>query len=307
MRKLFYSNFNLLQKLSSFTLENIKMTGAVVWSQNDETLYISLDSGVLKIALDEYFRVSSAQVLKTDSYVCSVSIDASGKFLAAGCLDHSIWVWNGEDTDRVKVFLEHSESVGCVTFSNSESLLASVGTWDGFFIIRNYLNGIEVYKKKITSKNSLTAVAYDDKGQNYLIGDSAGNIFLIDTQTDKLRQINSKHETAILSIALNKNRTKFATGDINGNIYINGIHENDVFQLLVHDYGTRSMTFLDNEHELLSAGIGDGKISIWNLQKKHKLSKSIDRAGSLALAINSQQTALAVCGEDMTIDIFGVL
>src|ERR1700761_8262095 len=146
------------------------------------------------------------------SAVFSISTSADGKYLASGCDDGTIWVWNLETGNFFKRLSGHTSSVNSVCFSSDGQLIAS-GSWDYSVRVWNLESGKEVSKPFKGHTHSVSSVSFSPNGRLVVSGSYDQTIRIWNIETGKaIAEPFDRHESAVTSVSFSPDGTRIASG-----------------------------------------------------------------------------------------------
>src|ERR1700761_384386 len=146
------------------------------------------------------------------SAVFSISTSADGKYIASGCNDGMIWVWNLETGKLFKHLSGHTRWVASVCFSSNGQFIAS-GSRDNSIRVWNLESGKEVSQPLMSHTDYVTSVSFSPNGRFVVSGSHDKTIRIWDIETGKeIAEPLKGHEDWITSVSFSPDGMRIVSG-----------------------------------------------------------------------------------------------
>jgi WD40 repeat protein/serine/threonine protein kinase len=201
--------------------------------------------------------------------VHAVAFDPSGRQLASGCQDGSVWIWDIEARERRPTTELHTNSVRSVAFSADGRLLASAGD-DGIVHLWDPHTGEPV--RTLPGQHApLRSVVFSSNGKIIAVAGKEGTIKLYDPDSgDELRTLTG-HRGGTLTLAFALDSGLLASGGADRTVKLwNPNNGNELHVLKGHTDDVRGVAFSSDGKTLASVS-GDGTLRTWDAAKGESL------------------------------------
>ncbi|XP_034244704.1 protein FAN-like [Thrips palmi] len=160
--------------------------------------------------------ISLAAELDHEAQVVCLTVSGNGKFLATGCKDGTMFIWN-LDSHSIPLSLPgHDGPVGGMAVSKDASQLVSCGAYDKTWKVFDLASGMLVCNKELNE--GLQSVALVD--QFVLLGGVSGTLQVWDFLKVSLIQEIRAHTSPVTAIAASSNCSLVVTGAHDGSIAV---------------------------------------------------------------------------------------
>ncbi|CAD8130066.1 unnamed protein product [Paramecium sonneborni] len=166
-----------------------------------------------------------------NSFARSIDISFNQSYLACGCYDGSIEIWDISDISNINKKLKmagHTKIIASIVFSPKEDILVS-GSYDQQIIIWNYHTGLQV-KKMNSNQEIIQKIIFSPNGQYIIFICKDAFIRIWNTEMDGQIITLKGHQDVVFSLAF----SKFAKIDQQDDGIQNQLKSNPFVQLIVN-------------------------------------------------------------------------
>ena len=183
---------------------------------------------------------------------------SNGTHLAvAGPLDFKVWT---VDKTRAASISEHSYYPDSVTFSHNEQTLVSAGS--GGTVCWNVAKRLN-WQTMILAETTLRSIYVSHAGNIYAMGNTGSTLNVWNVKTNKIIATFTEHEKQINAAAFAPEGKRWASGDIEGKLYVWDRSGKQV-SLSGHTNSIETLAFHPNKQQLIS-GSRDGTARLWSI------------------------------------------
>jgi WD40 repeat protein len=239
-------------------------------------------------SLREVSRVVAT--LSRSSNVCrSAAFSPDGRFLAAGCDDYTIHIWDTASGKQLRQLAAHRSQISTVAFSPDGRSLAS-GSSDNTVIIWDFVSGKELWKLEGHAA-SVQSVVFAPDGRSLASGSMDHTIIIWDLVNGKeLRRLEGNIDF-VLALAFAPDGGSLASSSWDNTIRLWDVATGkQLGQVEGHTGHCWAIAFAPDRRTFAS-GCGDNTIHIWDLVSRKELRRlegHSDLIKSVTFAPNSQ-------------------
>ena len=245
-------------------------------------------------------------VFKVDQFfgVHAVGFSPDGKFLAVGCADHTLRIWNVADAKEIQSEKTHTGGVGAVAYSPDGKWLVS-GSEDQTALVWAVGDDGSVKEKAILPKDerhrgAIREVAFGEKASKVVTVNTAGSIRIFDLNATppKMTYSGKANGSGDVAVAVGPGNKGIALSE--GKFFeVQGVKT----PFKAHSDNVTGLAYAPDGTSLASCG-RDGKVIVWNTTTwKQRWSK--ERPDKFAAAAYSKVVTDAKPGGDTTLCVAG--
>ena len=244
-----------------------------------------------------WHRSTGAQKVLTKSpeSVSNLAFSPDGKTIANGSRG-TIRFWDtitGEEKDALTGLPGH---INNLSFSPDGKTIVSVTWGDGEVCISNIITGKPQKTFTVRMTDSVFSVAFSPDGKIVAIGNSDGNIYLSDLNTEKLKFILTGHSEDVQRVVFSPDgRTLASSSYLDETVRIWNVDTGEHRRTLTEHTGDiEGLAFSPDGKTLASSGSGDGTIRFWDVHtgdEKHAVRGHTDDIFSVAFNPDGQFVA----------------
>ena len=243
-----------------------------------------------------YRSTGSQKVLtKSTKSVSNLVFSPDGKTIASGS-GGTIRFWDtitGEEKDALTGLPGH---INNLSFSPDGKTIVSVTWGDGEVCISNIITGKPQKTFTVRMTDSVFSVAFSPDGKIVAIGNSDGNIYLSDLNTEKLKFILTGHSEDVQRVVFSPDgRTLASSSYLDETVRIWNVDTGEHRRTLTEHTGDiEGLAFSPDGKTLASSGSGDGTIRFWDVHtgdEKHAVRGHTDDIFSVAFNPDGQFVA----------------
>ena len=275
-----------IARMGTVRFRHLGLVNCVAYSPSGKLLATGGDDWTVRLWEVETGR--PIRVLRTGGRVTSVAFSPDGRCVAAGDsytrlaqVDYPVHVWNVETGEEVQTLRGVPKGIQVVAFSPDGNLIAAgIGrlTQKGGVAVWDLGSGKKLFWRD-EGPGAIFAVAFAPDGQSLLAGapystESRRNrpkgqskVNFHDPRTgERQRGADSGVRSPILSLAHSRSSDLFATGHLNGSVYLWDTGTRKLLrQLREHTSSVWSVALAPDGHTI-AAGAKDGSVRIWGVR-----------------------------------------
>ncbi len=240
--------------------------------------------------------------LISEKLYTAMACSKKGPFVAVGCVDKNVELWDIEKPKIVKTFSGHTHLILTVAMSEDEKYIASGGV-DKTIKVWDLENGQLLYTLQGHS-GYVRALVFDQDNDRLVSGGSEGVIYIWDLKTGQPVKTFQGHRVDIYTLALNASDGFIASGGNDAIIRIWHPDSGNFVTLHGHKKSVRSIVFsLDGSH--IISGSDDSEIKIFHVREKICVMTLKGHHGPIrALALHESGNILFSASLDGTLKIW---
>ncbi|GHO75655.1 hypothetical protein KSD_34260 [Ktedonobacter sp. SOSP1-85] len=245
-------------------------------------------------------------VLRTfalDATALALSWSPKGTYLASGCANGTVNVWEAQTGKRITSYHQHTRRVNAVAWSPDERFLASASD-DSTIHVWNPLNG-KLTQKYAGHSEAVSALSWSPDGQTLASGSADTTIQLWEPISGNLLERYEGHTHGISALAWSPQGAQIASSALYENSVV--IWEVASKQTVINHQHSDSVLALSwSPHgNYLASGGKDSQVHVWSIASGEKARVYTGHRGNVyAIAWSSTETAIASGGDDRTIQIW---
>ncbi len=236
--------------------------------------------------------------------VTSAIFSQDGKWLATGSENGSIHLWNLTTGQRDKEFQGESSRILSVAFLSGNKILAA-GSENGNVSLRHVVTGDKIALFQAHAGQAVNIVS-DNKG-DFLITAGNDGVKLWDIQKGVRQSKIFNGQGPVLSLAVDRNGKRLATGGRDGRILIREWQADKTLFMFENPEGAVHSVSFSPDNRYLAAGLEDGTVRIWNLSNRKEIFSKKEHQGIVrSVAFSPKENFFAGAGDDKTVCIWSV-
>ncbi|HEU5381159.1 MAG TPA: NB-ARC domain-containing protein [Ktedonobacteraceae bacterium] len=239
---------------------------------------------------------------ETFGRILSVSLSASGKYLAAGTSSGEIRLWSIPDGTLLQTFLGHTDWVQAVAFSPDERSLVSgsddqsVRYWD--------VNSGRCLAKLVNHTGRIYAVAFHPDGSLFASASEDQNICIWDIKNDFKPRVLSGHTGRVYAVSFSTDRRMLASCGDDQSVRIWDLQTGRARVFKGHTDRVWSVDFSADSRLLVSGG-EDQRVLIWDIRTGRSLAELTEQNSAVyTVGFSPDGRRVATGGVDRNVHIW---
>ena len=208
--------------------------------------------------------------------VHSVAFSPDGSMLASGgSRNTSIYLWDTNTGENIKVLRGHLHAVYSVAFSPSGDILAS-GSRDGTIRLWDVNTG-ETLKTLTAQNNAVNSVAFSPDGKTIASGGNDGTVRIWNTNTGANLKILRGHASIVNSVVFSPDGKTIASGSYepgkgsNGSVRLWDVNTGETLKILTGHSKPVSSVVFSPDGKTIASGSSDNTIRLWDVNTGENL------------------------------------
>jgi WD40 repeat protein len=291
-------NAHQLNEANLVALDNNSLNGDLAWS-NDGDLVIAGDTQMIVLSSHGSRNFINIKFKATSEGIYSLTKHPDLDLFCVG-IETGLILWDKKN-DKLLKFSEREQVVNA-SFCKHRSHLVTVGGHSRKILLWQWQNAKLIKVKELLNEDSILSCCF--------IGDNDILIGNLDTQVYLLKAPSLEIEktlniSVVFKIAVSNDNSTAALGTLNGEIYLINLKEWKIENILNHEGGVRSILFGFDHSTLISSGIEDGTLKIWDWKKSKAIKKITPKGnGFITTSLNQVGDTLATVSADGVVQIW---
>ncbi|MBK8921692.1 MAG: hypothetical protein IPM81_09285 [Saprospirales bacterium] len=240
----------------------------------------------------------------------SVAAAPDGQWLASGCEDGSVQLWDVDTGKRAQTFKGHNQAVNSVAFSPDGRFLAS-GANDNTAKVWDLQTGTCIHTFE-EHRDWIRSLAFSPGGKYLATGSDDGSTRMWEMKTGKCTDtLQTGSDGYVMSVSFSQDSMLLATGTNGGMVQIWDLKTGQITDSLfllaenTNEYLTINCVAFSPHADTLAIGAQDGKIRLWNFNRDSVPTDFDGHTGSiLSLAFLPGGQGLITASSDNTAKIW---
>jgi WD40 repeat protein len=211
------------------------------------------------------------------SFVTGLAVAPDNSFFISSSNDKTIRKWNLKTLES-EVLVTSDSKINSIEISPNSKKIAA-GTQDGKISIYDSNNENSPFVIESNSKNAISSICYNKKGDWIVSGDSKGNVQVWDANNYTQIKNLQGHKSRIYDIAFNPNDCLLATSSLDGTVRVWDCTNlnNQPIELRDHESWVLSISFTPDGNKLVTSSNKKDRILIWDTKPNTIASKILNK------------------------------